>query len=237
MRPKDRVWNSRDIPPCPKERGEQERLPQGGPSFGPFVGDLDSREKKSPPNQTKPNQTSDRAYTLSPVSRYVSGLRREPGFHDMFHDMLRYVSRYRDMLLKYLSGPSLGPRLASKEKPTKPNPICFTICLFISPDLDLDQNQTNLWHFLDTLCLDSRQKKSPPNQTICFTICLFISPDLDGNRGTSTKNVPRETHKPNQCGSYDRPRYVSRYVSRLFISPDLDGNRDHQDFWQFAPCF
>jgi hypothetical protein len=30
---------------------------------------------------------------------------------------------------------------------------------------------------------------------VCFTICLFISPDLDGNRGTSTKNVPRETHK------------------------------------------
>ena len=26
-----------------KERGEQERLPQGGPSFGPFVGALDSR--------------------------------------------------------------------------------------------------------------------------------------------------------------------------------------------------
>jgi hypothetical protein len=26
-----------DIPPCPKERGEQERLPQGGPSFGPLV--------------------------------------------------------------------------------------------------------------------------------------------------------------------------------------------------------
>jgi hypothetical protein len=28
MWPKDRVWNSRDIPPCPKERGEQERLPK-----------------------------------------------------------------------------------------------------------------------------------------------------------------------------------------------------------------
>ena len=32
--------------------------------------------------------------------------------------------------------------------------LCFTIFLFISPDLD----------------------------GICFTICLFISPDLDGNR-------------------------------------------------------
>jgi hypothetical protein len=30
-------------PPCPKERGEQERLLQGGPSFGPLVGALDSR--------------------------------------------------------------------------------------------------------------------------------------------------------------------------------------------------
>jgi hypothetical protein len=49
--------------------------------------------------------------------------------------------------------------------------ICFTICLFISPDLD------------DMF------------RNVCFTICLFISPDLDGNRATSTKkNVPRETH-------------------------------------------
>jgi len=37
--------------------------------------------------------------------------------------------------------------------------ICFTICLFISPDLD--------------------GHRAP---TICFTICLFISPDLDGYR-------------------------------------------------------
>jgi hypothetical protein len=42
MRSWDRVWNFRDIPPCPAERGEQERLPQGGPSFGPLVGTLDS---------------------------------------------------------------------------------------------------------------------------------------------------------------------------------------------------
>jgi hypothetical protein len=35
MWPKDRVWNSRDIPPCPKQR-----------------------QKKSPPNQTKPSVVS-----------------------------------------------------------------------------------------------------------------------------------------------------------------------------------
>jgi hypothetical protein len=34
--------------------------------------------------------------------------------------------------------------------------ICFTICLFIGPDLD--------------------------GHRICFTICLFIGPDLDGYR-------------------------------------------------------
>ena len=37
--------------------GLQWRLPQGGPSFEPLVGALDSRLRKSPPNQTKPNQT------------------------------------------------------------------------------------------------------------------------------------------------------------------------------------
>jgi len=42
-------------------RCEQERLPQGGPSFEPLVGALESRlalnEKPTKPNQTKPNQT------------------------------------------------------------------------------------------------------------------------------------------------------------------------------------
>jgi hypothetical protein len=47
--------------------------------------------------------------------------------------------------------------------------ICFTICLFISPDLDSSL----------TICAPH----------VCFTICLFISPDLDGNRGTSTKKT------------------------------------------------
>jgi hypothetical protein len=49
----DGAWNSRDIPPCLAERGEQERLPQGGSSFGPLVGALVSRRKKPPPTQTR----------------------------------------------------------------------------------------------------------------------------------------------------------------------------------------
>jgi hypothetical protein len=45
-----------------------ERLPQGGPSFGPFVGALDCKALKSPPNQKKPNQTkrqTDRPHWVS----------------------------------------------------------------------------------------------------------------------------------------------------------------------------
>jgi hypothetical protein len=33
----------RPLSHCPKDCGEQERLPQGGPSFGPFVGALGLR--------------------------------------------------------------------------------------------------------------------------------------------------------------------------------------------------
>jgi hypothetical protein len=77
MRPKDRVWNSRDIPPCPKELGEQERLPQGGPSSGPFVGALDLRfkrkEKKVRQTKTKPSPTLANRGTKLPSFRHHPG--------------------------------------------------------------------------------------------------------------------------------------------------------------------
>jgi hypothetical protein len=47
--------------------------------------------------------------------------------------------------------------------------VCFTICLFISPDLDGHRAPKK-----------SMTPESP--RYVCFTICLFISPDLDGHR-------------------------------------------------------
>jgi hypothetical protein len=63
--------DSRDVPPCPKERGEQERLPQGGPSFEPLVGARLALNEKP----TKPNQT-DTFDTFVFIDSQ----------HDMFHD-------------------------------------------------------------------------------------------------------------------------------------------------------
>ena len=60
-------------------------------------------------------------------------------FHDMFHDMFVH-----DMFVSLV----------------RTQTVCFTICLFISPDLD----------------------------GICFTICLFISPDLDGHRAPQLRH-------------------------------------------------
>jgi hypothetical protein len=53
-----------------------------------------------------------------------------------------------------------GPRLALKEKPTKP------------PNQTKPNQRCPLFHDMFAF-------------TICFTICLFISPDLDGNRGSN----------------------------------------------------
>jgi hypothetical protein len=51
------------------------------------------------------------------------------GVHDMFHDMFVYKSG----MLRY----DMFVSVQGTKKPTKPNQtICFTICLFISPDLD-----------------------------------------------------------------------------------------------------
>ena len=63
--------------------------------------------------------------------------------------------------------------------------ICFTICLFISPDLDRHRAYIDpaMFHnmFVRTL--------------ICFTIRLFISPDLDGYIGHPRGINPTRLHK------------------------------------------
>jgi hypothetical protein len=53
--------------------------------------------------------------------------------------------------------------------------ICFTKCLFISPDLDGYR---------------APKVKHDTPRTIGFTICLFISPDLDGHRASKMKYYP-----------------------------------------------
>jgi hypothetical protein len=60
-------------------------------------------------------------------------------------------------------------------------PICFTICLFISPDLDGNRGTTK-----KKMCPDGMFPERPDMFPICFTICLFISPDLDGSRALKT---------------------------------------------------
>jgi hypothetical protein len=63
-------------------------------------------------------------------------------------------------------------------------PVCFTVCLCFSPDLDGYQGTKN-----ETL--------SPERPTrYVFTICLCISPDLDGNRGTTKMCPGRPTKGP-----------------------------------------
>ena len=64
----------------------------------------------------------------------------------------------------------------------------FTICLFISPDLDGHRAPQIRRHRASTICFticlfispDLDRYRAP--RKACFTICLFISPDLDGHR-------------------------------------------------------
>jgi len=56
-------------------------------------------------------------------------------------------------------------------------PMCFTMCLFISPDLN--------------------GHRAPKNRArYVFTICLFISPDLDGHRASLTLRDPENCKVP-----------------------------------------
>ena len=48
--------------------------------------------------------------------------------YDTFHDVLRYVSRYVCVLVRTWTG-------TGHQKPNN-RQCCFTVCLFISPDLD-----------------------------------------------------------------------------------------------------
>jgi hypothetical protein len=76
--------------------------------------------------------------------------------------------------------------------------VCFTICLFISADIDGSRA------FVFTICLFISPDLDG-NRGTSFTICLFISPDLDGNRGTrKTKMCPEG-------------QVCSRYVHDMFV--------------------
>jgi len=79
--------------------------------------------------------------------------------------------------------------------------ICFTICLCLEfrRAQGAPQNQQGLRMFIRyvfTICLFISPDLQPitfgtlhqsPITTICFTICLFISPDLDGYRAPKMK--------------------------------------------------
>ena len=83
--------------------------------------------------------------------------------------------------------------------------VCFTVCLFISPDLDGYRASLTLRD--PEICKVPTPKYEaaalhehlstgyPSLTTICFTICLFISPDLDGHR------APKKGHLPNIDGT------------------------------------
>jgi len=68
------------------------------------------------------------------------------------------------------SHPIIGYPNSSNGQCTLYHTICFTIYLFISPDLD--------------------GHRAPKNGS-CFTVCLLISPDLDGYRAPKMKYCPR----------------------------------------------
>ena len=87
--------------------------------------------------------------------------------YDMFHGM---VFVYRAPKMEHC--PYSNSLLIKRKSPPSTNDMfhdMFTICLFISPDLDGHRAPKNraltLFH-----------------DRVCFTICLFISPDLDGHR-------------------------------------------------------
>jgi hypothetical protein len=69
----------------------------------------------------------------------------------------------------------------------------FTICLFISPDLD--------------------------GHTICFTMCLFISLDLDGHGHQRWNIVPAETHKRPQNPNTKPLSYIRIQVQAALTLP------------------
>jgi hypothetical protein len=105
------------IPPCPAERGifhdmfrgEQERLPQGGPSFRPLVWGPRPAFKEKPPNQTKPNQTS------PDFDGYTGTANQHPPRICFTICLLCFtICLWSDSTIVFT--------------------ICFTICLFISPD-------------------------------------------------------------------------------------------------------
>jgi len=58
-------------PSFTRERGEQERLPQGGPSFEPLVGAPDSRQKQSTPNQNQIQSVLEFELIHSPLRRRI----------------------------------------------------------------------------------------------------------------------------------------------------------------------
>jgi hypothetical protein len=97
-----------------------------------------------------------------------------------------FVSRYRYVcslpVVRTWTGTGHPKWIINPERPTKDlrpkyDTVCFTICLFISPDLDghdmfHDMFVTKILGTLDGM--------------FTVPVCLFISPDLDGYRASLT---------------------------------------------------
>jgi len=98
--------------------------------------------------------------TLTPGSLELSLLAIGQGFFPLAIGLSLhqppFVRELSWVLLRASKTTTAEGRIRNVGLSKKGGPICFTICLFISPDLDGHR------------------------ATICFTICLFISPDLDG---------------------------------------------------------
>jgi hypothetical protein len=108
----------------------------------------------------------------------------------------RYVSRHVCVLVRTYQDGNRG---------TKNETICFTICLFISLDLD-GQRAPDMFHPHQGIKTRFHFRKGPVQRYVS-TVCFFISPDLDGNRAPEGINPPRprRSRNPNT-----RPQHCTR---------------------------